>query len=61
MRESRALDASIAAQLGHPDFESLKVGETAESDGVVFSLTFAVLQNCRLCFPTWSFFGSCRL
>jgi len=38
LRESRALDASVAAQLGHPDFESLKVGETAEDQGVVFFL-----------------------
>ncbi|SRR6266403_711593 len=38
MRESLALDASIATQLGHPDFESLKVGETADGEGVVFFL-----------------------
>jgi class 3 adenylate cyclase len=38
MRESIALDAAAGAKLGHPDFEPLKVGETKESQGVVFFL-----------------------
>jgi hypothetical protein len=38
VREGRALDASVAARLGHPGFENLKIGETAEDQGVVFFL-----------------------
>jgi len=38
LRESLAIDAEVGAQLGHPEFESLTVGETKEGEGVVFFL-----------------------
>jgi class 3 adenylate cyclase len=38
MRESLILDAGVGEELGHPDFEYLKVGERAEGQGVIFFL-----------------------
>jgi class 3 adenylate cyclase len=37
-RDSAGLQATAGAQLGHPDFEHLKVGERKEAQGVVFFL-----------------------
>lgn len=38
LREGLALDAGVGAELGHRDYEHLKVGEKAESQGIVFFL-----------------------
>lgn len=38
LRESLVIQDALGAELGHPDFEALEVGQTNESDGVVFFL-----------------------